>query len=516
MNPCGGSEETAGRRAAHSPSPGFPRPARTCRRGSLALLAAILVWVHGCGGDGSPPAGGPRNEAEGIPGFVFLPIEMECSGPTIAEALACAPGLQVQEVTDDPETPDGYRRFDLWFEQPVDHAAPRGETFRQKLVLLHRSEDDPVVLQTSGYAIFGVALSEIARHFGTNQLQVEHRFFAGSVPGETDWCKLDIRQSAADFHRVALLFRQIYRGRWLNTGASKGGMTSVFHRRFFPSDLDATVADVAPLSRSDADPRYLDFVEQVGGETWAACRAALADAQQGLIDRRDEIVPAIPGTYLRLGSADAAFEHAVVEMPFTFWQYQSPRDPAAGCDAVPARGASTAELWGFLTKVLDVETNFGDGGLAEFAPYYYQAATELGSPAYAMDHLSGLRYPDRMVVADLAPPGVPATYSPASMADVNSWAKTRSGRVMYVYGEYDPWGAARFPIRPASDSFLFVEAGGNHGATVLTLSEADRAEAVETLARWLDKEPEPGAAKGGPTLEDLEREALRRLTARGR
>jgi hypothetical protein len=43
-------------------------------------------------------------------------------------------------------------------------------------------------------------------------------------------------------------------GKWVNTGASKGGMTSVYHRRFFPNDLDANVAYVAPLSYSQEDP----------------------------------------------------------------------------------------------------------------------------------------------------------------------------------------------------------------------------------------------------------------------
>jgi hypothetical protein len=42
--------------------------------------------------------------------------------------------------------------------------------------------------------------------------------------------------------------RWAFPGKWINAGESKGGVTSVLHRRFYPCDVEATVAYVAPIS----------------------------------------------------------------------------------------------------------------------------------------------------------------------------------------------------------------------------------------------------------------------------
>jgi hypothetical protein len=69
------------------------------------------------------------------------------------------------------------------------------------------------------------------------------------------------------------------------------------------------------------------------------------------------------------------------------------------------------------------------------------------------------------------------------MIDVDLWVRTQSQRMMFVYGENDPWGAERFaPSR--RDSHLYVAPGANHGANISRLATADNAEATATLRRW--------------------------------
>src|SRR6185436_7084690 len=93
-----------------------------------------------------------------------------------------------------------------------------------------------------------------------------------------DWSFLTVEQSAADFHAIAQSFHMLYKGAWVNTGASKGGMTSIYHRRFYPDDLDGTVAYVAPSSDGVADPRYDQFLDTVvPAECMAKVRAAQVD-----------------------------------------------------------------------------------------------------------------------------------------------------------------------------------------------------------------------------------------------
>ncbi|MES2855201.1 MAG: S28 family serine protease, partial [Bdellovibrionota bacterium] len=240
--------------------------------------------------------------AFGAPAFASLPVtapkatEVQCiaKGISIEEKLSCVRGLTFKEITG-PTTPRGARQFDMQFTQLVDHTDPKAGTFNQRLILLHRAEKEPMVLQTSGYAIFSVAEASLTSTFGANQIQVEHRFFATSKPAVLDWSKLDIKQSADDFHAVTVAFKQIYPAAWVNTGASKGGMTSVYHHRFYPDDLAGTVADVAPLSFSTADERFADFVFNVGGDRLKQCRENMRKIQVTLLENRDKFVPNIKG-----------------------------------------------------------------------------------------------------------------------------------------------------------------------------------------------------------------------------
>lgn len=418
----------------------------------------------------------------------------------IEAKLRCLPRVTFQKV-ENPATPS-YVRYDIQFEQPEDHTAPDGKKFRQKLVLLHKSDTDPMLLQTSGYAIFSVGLSNVAQQFGMNQIQVEHRFFATSIPENADWSKLDIEQSAADFHDIAVHFKAIYQGKWLNTGASKGGMTSVYHRRFYPQDLDGTLALVAPLSFSTDDRRYVDFVDNVGGADYAACRQKLVGVQRELLKRRTEILQGNTGVYDQLGGVDVAFEHAVIELPFAFFQYQPAR---TGCQTVPATTATTAELSGFMEQVNGIE-GYSDEGMAGFVPYYFQAANQLGGPGANLDVIGDLlHHAQTYKLNQYIPAGLPVHYSNDKMIEVRDWVLHESRQMMFVYGELDPWSAGAFAPRQGQDedSVLFRVGGGNHGSNPFLLSPADKAAALAKLGSWLGR-GETEALPLPPTGKSLE------------
>src|SRR4051812_11860781 len=85
---------------------------------------------------------------------------------TIEEKLGCIPGLTFTEEA----RVNGARHFSLKFEQPVDHTNPARGTFNQRLELIHRGETEPMVLQTSGYSIFGVRDTATSLMFQTNQI----------------------------------------------------------------------------------------------------------------------------------------------------------------------------------------------------------------------------------------------------------------------------------------------------------------------------------------------------------
>ena len=409
------------------------------------------------------------------------------------------------------------RQFEIEYTQYADHNDPSRGTFNQRLVLLHRSDIEPMVLQTSGYMIYRIAETAIAKMFKTNQLQVEHRFFANSVPEGTDWTLLDIKQSADDFHRITVDFKKIYTKRWVNTGASKGGMTSSYHRFFYPDDLDGTVADVAPLSFSRTDQRYNTFIRNVGGDTYKKCRADLAHFQKHMLKHRKKYMYRFTGEYTHLDGKQMAYEHAVLEHPFYFWQYGNPESPNSGCKAIPDHHDDDA-MFGFLQTHARL-SNFTDRTIQRFMPYFYQAATQLGGPDNVTDHLE----PYRLFEFGLelyTPKGVELPYDNSMMRAVSNWVKTDAENMIFIYGTYDPWTAAEYDIGKNDKVAKFYVPGGNHGVNFTDLHGENRKWAIWEIAEWLQKDPVVIETQGhifespAKTLHQLEFEAKRELGIR--
>jgi len=232
--------------------------------------------------------------------------------PDIAIRLEQIEGLTVAEL---PTNLPGYRYFSLHFLQPADHDVPDGEQFEQFITLLHRSETDPMVMYTQGYYnVYLGFLGELGAILNSNQLAIEHRFFADSTPASNDWSLLTIEQAAADHHRIVEALKPIYSGNWINTGHSKGGMTATYHRRFYPDDVDATVAYVAPLSYGAPDDRYLDFLANVGTPE---CNQDLWAIQRETLERRDTMIPMMQSYvghlgFDRIGGIERGF-HALMD-----------------------------------------------------------------------------------------------------------------------------------------------------------------------------------------------------------
>ncbi|MEZ4814049.1 MAG: S28 family serine protease [Bdellovibrionota bacterium] len=403
----------------------------------------------------------------------------------IKEQLDAIEGLTATEVIPSPNP--RYRVFDIKFMQPEDHFDPENQAvFSQRLVLWHRNSDRPMVLQTSGYSIFSRGLSALASEFDANQIQVEHRFFSESVPSSKNWALDNIEQSAADFHRITVALKSIYTAKWVNTGRSKGGMTSVYFRRFYPNDIDATVAHVAPHSFSLEDERYKTLVsDHIGGEANAFCRENLLESQKVLLKNKDKIVDRVQGDFDLLGSKEIALEHAVIEMPWSYWQYSG---PGADCSNVPTPTANVDDHINFLFRNND-PSGYSDSDLEGFVPYYFQAATQLGNPATSLENiLDLLDFEETFKIGSYVPKDIPAVYDDAlAMRDVSQWLKTESERILFVYGEFDPWtGGAYEDVRAEGDNLRLDVAGKNHGAQFIDLKGEAHALAYQKLRTWLN------------------------------
>jgi PS-10 peptidase S37 len=420
----------------------------------------------------------------------FVLYTCALSAQDVFKILKAIPNLRVEETTTATDKEKALRRFIMHITQPVDHFDLAAGTFSQKLVLFHRNFSEPMILSTSGYNIRTESLTGMSIRFETNLLQVEHRFYAGSIPDTKDWSKLTIRQSAEDFHHIVETLKPLYKANWINTGGSKGGVTSIIHRRFYPNDLNGTIAYVAPFTTTLKDPRYKDFLQNVGGDEYAECRKSLKEFQRILLEKKEEIIPFITeGDFSAVGSKEIAYEQAVIELPLLFWQYTHPEDEELGCSHVPNRKSSLLEIRNFLSMTNSVES-YSNAESAAFMPYVYQNATELGWGKDDVDHLIDLlKYPDVNQLSSL-PPGIKHHYTELPMKDIEHWVRDEAQNLMFIYGEFDPWSAGALKdVNANGDNHVYYVPQGNHTSSTNDLPLELKNEAESVVSRWLNKAP---------------------------
>jgi hypothetical protein len=454
-------------------------------------LAAALLALAACGGGSSPGTPPPAVPLRLSGPCTVAPLAIPAPIPSLdlAAQLAALPG--VRDVVESPAPPagSGTRFFILGFDRPVDHCAPSGARFLQRATLLWRSATAPTVLAATGYGIgTGTGQAEPTVLLGANQVRMEHRYFGPSTPAPLDWGKLDLFQSASDEHQLVETLRPLLTGPWLTTGASKGGMTSVYHRAFYPDDVAATLAYVAPLILGDGDPRFVPFLESLGTAT---CRDALHAAQAAILGAHAGIEPLMAASVARVGDGYLTFglsrtlDLAALELQFTFWQYGG----EYGCATIPAAGATPQQLFDFMDRVYGgpdgTAWSWGDATLQYYAPYYYQCATQLGYPALPQAHLLAALGGAPLLddAAMYPPPGVTKDWDGRAIPAVEAWVRARGDRIMFVYGGLDPWSGGQFT--PSAGGVKYVVANANHGASIAQLPAAEYAAAVATLRGWL-------------------------------
>jgi PS-10 peptidase S37 len=403
----------------------------------------------------------------------------------LLDRLTAIPGLS---ILNEQIAPAGYRFFVLSYEQRVNHLTPWKGTFSQRLTLLHRSLGSAMVVNTAGYDISLVpSRSEPTQIVDGNELTIEHRFFLPSRPEPADWRDLTIFQAATDHHRLIEAFKKVYGGRWLTTGRSKGGMAAVYHRRFYPADVDGTIAYVAPNDVINQRDRYADFLDHIG--TDAACRQRIKEFQRAALLRRHALVPMMEAaaadqglTYSILGSFERAFEFLVIEWAWGFWQLGG----EAFCGLVPSSDAPDALIYAALDFVFGFAF-YSDQGIGPLVPLYYQQDTQLGYPIADEAHLADLLlFPGEDVPRSFLPAEIPThRFDRLAMLDIDIYVRVFGRELMFVYGENDPWSAEPFRLGPSTrDSFWYVVPGANHGARIAGLPIEQQAEAMTALRRW--------------------------------
>ncbi len=425
----------------------------------------------------------------GISSLIILAVAAGCSDATgpepwergdLLDRLNAIPGVQAIEI----QPYYGYpRAFQLDISQPVDHRDPSGPSFTQRAYLSHVSDSLPMVFAPSGYGTSPQSGQELAGILQTNCLSVTHRFFPDARPSTLEWEYLDIWQSAEDHHRVVTLLKKIYRGQWVSSGASKGGETVLFHRRFHPRDVDATVAYVAPLLFSAQDPRFMPYLRTRGTP---AARAAIIDFQRRILARKAEVLDDFEGWFVRNGLSfslppASAFESAVISYPWSFWQ-RNIFDPSE----IPGPQATDQEMIDHLAAVTRLHFD-SDEYRDYFRAYIYQALTEIGMPGVEFQEIQDLITEEETDVREAYgfPPALIFEYRPESIPDVLAWLQQHGHRIIYIYGELDPWTAGAVELTGQADALRVIQSGADHGVRIAELDQ--REEVLARLSAWLER-----------------------------
>jgi len=396
----------------------------------------------------------------------------------ITAQLRALPGVVSVRLSDGRESAPG--SYEIAFEQPVDWKAPRGPKFSQRVILHNVAFDAPVLLVTSGYTASPGEAGELRRILGSpNIVTVEHRYFGRSMPSPVRWKYLTVQNAADDMHHIVTSLKKLYHGKWIDTGHSKSGQTALFYKCFFPNDVDATVAYVAPINVAQEDPRIPRYMETVGD---ADTRERLKSFQIALLKRQDEIMPLLkpnPKDY-SIGVAKA-YECGVLEVPYAFWQFGVPPS------AIPALDAPADEMVRAYNRFGGLYY-YSDRGIKEFEAFQYQAFTEIGyynyDISYLKPYLKADPDPSNLI---LTPPEARSqiVYNPATMAFVFPFLQYKANHVIYVYGETDAWSATMLPLLGRTDAVKIVVKNAAHNASIRAASPEQKEAVYSALDRWL-------------------------------
>jgi len=372
--------------------------------------------------------------------------------------------------------------YTLFIEQPLDHTNPARGTFKQKVYISHIDFSKPVVLITEGYEAPFNYVSELADILKCNQIVVEHRYFGQSKPDSMLWQYLTVAQAAADHHAIVQMFKKLYSAKWINTGISKGGQTTIFHRYFYPNDVDVSVPYVAPLNFLKEDPRIYDFLEQVGD---AGCRKKIIDYQQLMLRKRDELFPLFMkestgrGYTFSIVGNEATYEYSILEYSFAFWQW------GASCSDIPTSNAPNDELINHFFSVSD-PSYFSDKDILNIQPFFYQALTEIGYYGYDITPFRELLKTVKQPSYDFSlPKNVSVHFDPQLMHDIYLWLQDNGNNFIYIYGGNDTWSATAVRLTGRTNAVKMVKSGGCHTTRIKDFIGDDKKKIYSALEQWL-------------------------------
>ena len=403
----------------------------------------------------------------------------------LRQKLAALQGISGIEKLESEVYPEKYL---VRITQQVDPKNPAAGTFTQRVVIGHVGFDRPTVIVTEGYggayALNPKYQEELTKLLNANLVFVEYRYFLESTPEPKNWDYLTAENSAYDLHHVNQTFRQLYQGKWISTGISKGGQTTCLYRAYFPDDVDFSVPYVAPLNRAVEDGRHEPFLRQVGTK---AERDRILAFQKAVLKQKAAIVPMLENycqehkLTFRIPMAEV-LDYSVLEYPFAIWQWGTP------VDQVPEPTASAADLFKHLMEISEPSYFSNE---QPYVSFDVQACRELGYYGYdtapfkglltiksAKGYLNKLMLPTELIDK--------VEFRPELYHKVYNFLKDNDPKMIFIYGEIDPWSATRVPtFRGKKNEQIYIQPRGSHRARISNMPEEMKKQIMDQIHAWL-------------------------------
>ena len=389
------------------------------------------------------------------------------------------------------ESPVFKEKYVMKIRQNVDGDNADKGTFEQRIFVCLRDINAPTIIVTEGYSASYGTFSrydiELGRLFGANIVLCEYRYFDQSVPEPCNWDYLTVANSLRDLHHVRQTLGQIFKGKWISTGSSKGGQTTMFYRAYYPDDVDASVSYVAPLNRSVEDGRHEIFLAKKAGT--AEDRAIVLRAQQEMLKRRDTMIPLFKKFcdehhYQFYLPIDEIYDYMVLEYAFAHFQY------GTKASEIPSVTGPDEPLFKHFVKVSGPDYFAYP---SRYLPFDVQAARELGYYGYSLKGLkkwtkvkSTKGYLKKIM---LSPELRHYEFDPTLYKRTVKFLKKEDPTMIFIYGEADPWSASGvctwLNCKKKENMRVYVQPGGDHGSNITDMPEPDKTDIMERLTKWL-------------------------------
>lgn len=378
-------------------------------------------------------------------------------------------------------------KYELYFSQLVDPNDSSAGFYQQRLFLSHTDFTEPMIFVTEGYtadyAEYFFHSNEIATLMKCNQIVAEHRYFGKSWPDPIDWEYLTVEAAAHDHHEIVQTFKELYTDKWITTGISKGGTTSIIHMSLYPDDVDFSVPYVGPINYGLEDGRHEPFIDNISTEE---DRKKIKDFQIASLEKRDSIFSFFENycknkNYTFRLPLEEIYDYCVLEYSFAFWQWGHP------VSNIPGPDASAKEIFDQLMLVSS-PSYFAIEEIEPTKAFFVQAKRQLGYYGYDTEPFKELLaietavgYLDKIFM----PEDIHFEFDSVPMQKVQKFLDENDPKMIFIYGEFDPWSSTGVVFENKENMHKIISPSSSHAVRIGSLNSEQKKFVMNKIQEWL-------------------------------